>query len=440
MARFLAVIALAVCALPTYAIPPGFVHEEMVTGLDQPVAMAFAPDGRLFVCERTTGRVRVIDAAGVLSPSAVTRLQVATSGERGLLGIALDPQFEENQHLYVLHTRVPTLQRITRFTITADNRALEETVIKDGIPASVIHNGGGLGFGPDGKLYFAVGDTGNPAAARRPNALPGKLHRINPDGSVPDDNPWPERSAFCLGCRNPFDFTFLPETVPVVIFASENGPTVNDEIHRIAAGDDCAWPIDLSEVEDTARFVEPVYRWSPTTAPVGIVYYDGATFPVEYHGDLFFAEYNTGNIRRVQLNAAGDRADTVDVFYAGAGSPVFALAVAPDGSLWFSTSSALHRVHSTDPPQRFVRGNVDGIGGVTPLDAVALVSYCLGQGPRPGCLAAADVNADGIVNLTDITNLISLAYGLTTELPAPFPSCGLDPTTTLDCTTFPLCK
>ena len=105
-----ATLALCAClwALPALALPPGFAHEEVVSGLDQPVAMAFAPDGQLFICERTTGRIRLVTAEGELRADAITRLQVSTSGERGLLGIAVDPNFRENRYLYVLHTRVPT--------------------------------------------------------------------------------------------------------------------------------------------------------------------------------------------------------------------------------------------------------------------------------------------------------------------------------------------
>ena len=112
----------------------------------------------------------------------------------------------------------------------------------------------------------------NPELARKIFEIPGKLHRVNADGSLPDDNPWPRASAFCLGCRNSFDFTFRPSEVPVVVYASENGPIDNDEINRIVAGQDYGWPLASGVTQDEI-YIDPIYTWSPTRAPVGIAYW-----------------------------------------------------------------------------------------------------------------------------------------------------------------------
>lgn len=430
------VAALFATAPPAFALPPGFGVEEMVGGLEQPVAFAFAPDGRVFVAERARGTVRVIEN-GVLLEAPALELSVSSSGERGLLGLTLDPDFEENQFLYVLYSRSPSLQRISRFTIRG-SRAVEETVIKDGIPAAVVRNGGTLAFGPDGKLYFTVGDTGDPLQARRVGSVPGKLHRINPDGSIPEDNPWEGKSAFCLGCRNSFDFAFMPGQVPVVIYATENGPTENDEINRILAGKDYGWPEVTGPTPDGVTGLEsPTVYWTPTTAPVGIALYRGQNFPPNCHDNLFFAEYNTGRIMRFSpANPEAGRS----VFLEGSFGPLFDVVVAPDGTLWFSSSKALFRIINHNPPTRFVRGDVDGHGGVTPTDALVLLSYLSAQGPAPECLAAGDANGDDQINLSDVSLLLRYVFGLVPVLPTPFPLCGVDPENGLDCASFRRCR
>ncbi len=432
-------LTLALLALPftALAIPPGFRVDEMVVGLNHPVAFAFAPDGRIFISERIAGEIRVVDRGALLKEPFAT-VQISASGERGLLGIALDPGFATNGFLYVFHSVTTSEQRITRFRAEG-NHGVDETIIKDGIPASVLHNGGSIGFGPDGKLYFTVGDTGNPELARKIFEIPGKLHRVNADGSLPDDNPWPRASAFCLGCRNSFDFTFRPSEVPVVIYASENGPIDNDEINRIVAGQDYGWPL-ASGVTHDEIYIDPIYTWSPTRAPVGIAYYVGHNFPLEYNGDLFVAEYTTGNILRLHLNDEGTAVLQDSAFLNGEYGLIYDLVVAPDGTLWFSTASSLYRIVNDHPPQSFVRGNVDGTNGIDAHDAALLLSYILTGHPVPYCMAAADVNDDNLVDPNDVTVLLSFIYGAMTHLPTPFPECGLDYKSELSCESQEACQ
>lgn len=431
---------LAPRALP--ALPPGFLLEEVATGLDQPVCLAFAPDGTLFVGERTTGTVRAITRDGLRS-TPVLRVPVSHSGERGLLGLAVAPDHATTGHLYVFYSRRPTAQRIGRFTIR-DFVAGDETVILDEIPGAPTHNGGGLHFGPDGHLYFSVGDTGVPERARDLNVLPGKLHRVAPDGSIPDDNPWPGRSAFCRGVRNVFGFDFWPgpdgaPSAPVVIYAAENGPTTDDEIHRVVAGSDLGWPL-VTGANAAEGVSPPLTAWTPTTAPVGLACYAGDLFPLSYSTSIFFTEYNTGRIRRLELDPSGTRLISEEVFLEGDLGPLFALAVGPDGSLWFTTQRSVHRVGHTAPPQRFVRGNVDGHDGVNLADALTLLAYVLAQGPEPECLAAADVDADGVIGISDVTDLLAYVFGALPQLPPPFPYCGLDRTSPLGCQRFLPCR
>jgi glucose/arabinose dehydrogenase len=174
-------------------LPAGFTETQVAAGLSSPTAMAFAPDGRLFVCLQG-GQLRVIKN-GVLLPTPFVTLSVSSSGERGLLGVAFDPNFASNQFVYVYYTATtPALHnRVSRFTASGDVAlAGSETIILelDNLSAATNHNGGAMHFGEDGKLYIAVGENANGANSQTLANLLGKLLRINPDGTIPADNPF----------------------------------------------------------------------------------------------------------------------------------------------------------------------------------------------------------------------------------------------------------
>ncbi|MGZ8848632.1 MAG: PQQ-dependent sugar dehydrogenase, partial [Pyrinomonadaceae bacterium] len=182
--------------------------------------MEVAPDGRLFVCLQG-GSLRVIKN-GALLPTPFLSLTVNSSGERGLLGIAFDPSFATNNYLYLYYTvaSAPIHNRVSRFTADGDVVvAGSEVPILDLETLSASnHNGGAIHFGPDGKLYVAVGENAVPSNAQTLNNRLGKMLRINPDGSIPSDNPFfntapgDNRSIWALGLRNPFTFAFQPGT------------------------------------------------------------------------------------------------------------------------------------------------------------------------------------------------------------------------------------
>src|SRR4051812_2784240 len=198
------------------SIPPGFSDSIFASGLDRPVAIDVAPDGRAFVTEQR-GTVRVV-RDGALLPAPFVQLDVASGGERGVDGITLDPQFETNHFVYVFYTaKTPYLHnRVSRFTADGDVAApASETVIfdLDRLDAgSAVHNGGGIHFGADGKLYIAAGENDSPDKAQSLSTTLGKLLRVNADGSIPDDNPFVaqttgnNRAIYALGFRNPFTF------------------------------------------------------------------------------------------------------------------------------------------------------------------------------------------------------------------------------------------
>src|SRR4051812_26298072 len=173
-------------------VPAAFSDETVATGLSSPTAMAFAPDGRLFVCQQG-GQLRVIKNGSLLATPFLT-VSVNSSGERGLLGIAFDPSFLSNHFVYVYYTATtPAVHnRISRFTANGDVAVSgSELMLMDleNLSSATNHNGGAMHFGPDGKLYIAVGENANRDNAQTLANRLGKVLRINTDGSIPSDNP-----------------------------------------------------------------------------------------------------------------------------------------------------------------------------------------------------------------------------------------------------------
>src|SRR5688572_21068534 len=223
-------------------LPPAFTEALVAGGLNNPTAMAIAPDGRVFVCQQG-GALRVI-REGVLLPTPFVTVPVNAAGERGLLGIAFDPDFMTNQFVYVYYTSpTPVIHnRVSRFTADGDVAVPgSELVLLDLNPLSgaTNHNGGALHFGIDGKLYIAVGENANPFNAQSLNNLLGKVLRINADGSIPEDNPFynvaagANRAIWALGLRNPFTFAVQPGTGRLFINdVGSGGGGVREEINE----------------------------------------------------------------------------------------------------------------------------------------------------------------------------------------------------------------
>src|SRR6476661_29995 len=185
-------LLLSIPSLQSATYPSGFSEALVVTGLANPTSMAFAPDGRLFVCEQG-GSLRVIKNGSLLSAPFLT-VAVNSSGERGLLGVAFDPNFATNAYVYIYYTATtPAIHnRVSRFTAFGDTALSgSETPLLDleTLSGATNHNGGGLHFGLDGKLYVSVGENANSANAQSLSTRLGKMLRVNSDGTIPGDNP-----------------------------------------------------------------------------------------------------------------------------------------------------------------------------------------------------------------------------------------------------------
>jgi glucose/arabinose dehydrogenase len=351
---FLAVFAMTTAAAA--ALPAGFTESLVASGLASPTTMAFAPDGRLFVAQQG-GQLRVIKNGSLLATPFLT-VPANSDGERGLLGVAFDPAFASNGFVYVYYTATtPTIHnRVSRFTANGDTAVPGSEVAildLDNLDAS-IHNGGCLQFGPDGKLYVAVGENGNSANAQTLGNRLGKMLRINKDGSIPTDNPFfssavgANRAIWALGLRNPFTFSFQPGTGRM--FINDVGQSAWEEIDDGIAGSNYGWPATEGPTSDP-RFRSPLHSYGHgadnTTgcAITGGAFYNPATrqFPADYQGTYFFGDYCSGWIRRFDP-ATG----TASGFATGIAAPIN-LIVAGDGSLYYLARDAgsIYRVTYT---------------------------------------------------------------------------------------------
>lgn len=340
-------------------LPAGFT-ETSIGGLSNPTAMEIAPDGRIFVCQQG-GALRVIKNGALLSTPFLT-VSVDANGERGLLGIAFDPNFAGNNFIYIYYT-VPTSprhNRVSRFTANGDIAVPgSETIILelDNLTGPTNHNGGGIHFGPDGKLYIAVGENATPSNAQTLSNMLGKILRINSNGTIPNDNPFfnqatgNNRSIWALGLRNPFTFAFQPGTGRV--FINDVGQDTWEEINDGIAGSNYGWPLEEGPSANP-NFRAPLFSYQhgiggATTgcAIAGGAFYNPATvqFPQSFVGKYFFADLCSNWIR-----VFDPAASTASDFASGALNPVD-LKVGADGSLYYLSrgSSAVFRVQFAGP-------------------------------------------------------------------------------------------
>ncbi len=428
--------------LPAAAVPGGFTDSLVAGGITGPTAMEFAPDGRLFVCQKA-GQLRIIKN-GALLPAPFMTLVVETLSERGLLGVTFDPGFSTNHFLYAYYTAsAPSVHnRVSRFTANGDTVVPgSELILLDlNTLGASDHNGGAIHFGADGKLYIAAGDNTVSANAQSLGNLLGKISRINATGTIPTDNPFyntasgNNRAIWALGFRNPFTFAFQPGTGR--LFINDVGFATWDEINEGMAGANYGWPTCEGACSPANGFKNPLFQYGHTggstnvtgCAIVGGAFYNPATnnFPLQYLGSYFFADYCNGWIRR--LDPAGSNA--VSLFATGIASPVD-LKVGTDGCLYYLArgDNSVYKIQSLINPPNITAhpANYTVTEGLTAAFTVGAsgaepLAYQWQRNGTNVTGAASNVLTLGTVMLTDsgasfrcvVTNL----YGSITSNPA----------------------
>jgi glucose/arabinose dehydrogenase/regulation of enolase protein 1 (concanavalin A-like superfamily) len=318
--------------------PPDVDRTLVVGGLDAPTAFRFLPDGRVLIAEKA-GTIQMLDG-GTLHP--VVTIPVDGDEERGLLGLEPAPDFGTTGHLYVSYTTTANHDRLSRFTVTGDtiDLASEVVLLESTQAGNVFHHGGEVRFGPDGKLYWAMGiNTFSPNAQDLTN-VHGKLLRMNPDGSAPPDNPFVDTPGaipqiWAYGLRNPFRFDFLPDGQPIV---SDVGGSHWEEVDVVQRGGNYGWP-EAEGVCDGCPYINPLFAYPHTDPPASAgsntsaLWYSGTALPEKYQNSFFYADYTLHFIRYLKLSSDFSSVLSDNAFDTDAGTPV-QLSQAPDGSIW----------------------------------------------------------------------------------------------------------
>jgi putative heme-binding domain-containing protein len=321
-------------------LPPGFKAEVVAAGLSGATALEVAPDGRIFVCEQA-GTLRVIKQGKLLAAPFV-KLPVDATWERGLIGVTVAPDFPRTPHVFVCYVAARPYPHhvISRFTAAGDvARPGSEKILFEGddqtklggdVPAG--HQGGALHFGKDGKLYVALGDQTAGKPAQELNSLLGRLLRLNPDGSIPADNPFVSRArgkyraTWALGLRNPFTFAVQPETGR--LFINDVGGRA-EEINEGAAGANYGWPAVEHGPTADPRFRGPIHHYPTACIAGGAFAPRDLRWPRAYRSRYFFGDFNHGWVKT--LDPA--RPAQAQPFATGLRRPVD-LRFGPDGSLY----------------------------------------------------------------------------------------------------------
>jgi glucose/arabinose dehydrogenase len=351
---FIAFFLLCIGYSLAQTFPTGFSQVLVANTISNPTVMAFSPDGRIFVAQQS-GALRVIKNGVLLTKPFIT-LNVNSSGERGLLGIAFDPNFSTNNFIYLYYTLSSAANnRISRFTASGDTAIPGSEVVVlnlDPLSTATNHNGGTMQFAPDGTLYVGVGENANSANSQDLDTYLGKILRINSNGSVPAGNPYTTGSAQRMrvwehGMRNPYTLTFQPGTGK--LFVNDVGQNTWEEINNCTAGGgNYGWPT-VEGFSTTVGFKNPVFVYGHGSgsglgcAITGGTFFNppSTNYPAQYIGKYFYHDYCSNWID--YINPADSSRSTFGSSIAG--SPV-GIITGPDGNLYFlsRTNSAVYKI------------------------------------------------------------------------------------------------
>jgi glucose/arabinose dehydrogenase len=307
------------------SVPDVRVQRTLATGLDVPWGIAFLADGSALIAQRPTGKVVRIGAKGGTTPVG-TVPGVADQGEGGLLGLAVLPLKapEADVTVFAYLTSTEGDNRVVKMTFNGKKLG-RPTPVLTGIPAAGFHNGGLVTVGPDGKLWIGTGEAGQRPRSQDRGNLGGKILRINVDGSIPKDNPFPGSAVYSLGHRNVQGLAFDSTGQP---WAVEFGQNTWDELNRIVPGGNYGWP-EVEGKEAKKGFIEPLVQWPTNEAsPSGMAIVDDVAYVGGLRGQRLW-----------QVPLTGTTTGTPKAFFEGKYGRIRAVAATPDGGLWITTSN-----------------------------------------------------------------------------------------------------
>ncbi len=326
------------CVTTTQAQEAPFTVSTLTGGLEHPWSIAVMPDGNLLVTERP-GRLQIIDADSGKARAIGGVPKVRAESEAGLLGLALDPDFAANGRLYLCYSTGGMFSpgnRLSAFALR-NNKLSSEEILLDNLPGAKWHNGCRVRLSPDGHLFASMGDATKAGAAQNPTRMHGKIFRLNRDGSIPADNPFPKSPVWSYGHRNPQGLAFRPGDG--ALWETEHGPDTQDELNRIEKGGNYGWPYcrgtDPCKIADYHP-AKAEFEHDRTIAISDLLFYRGDAFP-DWKGDILFVSLKTGRLYRVTLD--GDKVARTDILIDGDFGRLRDIAEGPDGSLYLSTDN-----------------------------------------------------------------------------------------------------
>lgn len=322
--------------------------ESVAENLHVPWSILFTSSTRILVTERK-GTIRVIENGQLQSTPLLTFTEVTSRSEEGLMGLAKDPNYEHNGYLYVclayeknsrIVDKIIKIYDPSRMSVPNPNPPQE--ILLDNIPAALNHAGCRLEFGPDGKLYATTGDATNKQIAQDLNSLGGKILRLNSDGTIPSDNPFPNSLIYSYGHRNPQGISWHPSGQ---LWATEHGPSGNDgpgggdEINLITTGKNYGWPI-VSHEKSQSGMENPALIFTPAVAPASALIYTGDKLP-QFKNKLLFGALRGEAIHIASLNDQGTAVvshNKLDMQGMDLGR-IRAITQGPDECIYFTTSN-----------------------------------------------------------------------------------------------------
>lgn len=357
-------IALVSTAVLLSALSPGgepFTATVVATGLDTPWDLAWGPDDMIWFSERGGRISRMVPTTG--ARTVVGTIDVAETGEGGLMGIAFHPDFTREPWVYAVHTHRGLLRahnRLVRMRWNGRTLGAPETLL-DGIPGGGIHNGSRIAVGPDRMLYVTTGDAGSGDVAQDRGALGGRILRLTLEGTPAPGNPF-GNATWSYGHRNPQGLVFHPRTG--VLYETEHGPSDNDEINVIRRGGNYGWPSvhglcddDIGGEREFCRrngVVEPLLTWTPTVAITGADFYLSDRI-AGWSGSLLATSLKAGTLFRLTLTPDGTRIASHEELLKGRFGRLRDVLVAPSGDVYVATSNRDGRGSPARDDDRIIR-------------------------------------------------------------------------------------
>ncbi len=313
--------------------------ETVAENLTIPWSIDWTPDGMILFTERE-GELRAIKNGQLLQEPL---LSLGVGGvEGGMLGVAVDPNYSENHYIYVYYTYnefLSTLNKLVRYQMV-NGMINEDRVLIEGIPGGPFHDGGRIQFGPDGKLYVTTGDAGNPELSQDLDSLGGKILRINPDGTIPEDNPWKDSPIYSIGHRNPqgLDWDDAGNLV-----ATEHGPsgfrgTAHDEVNVIVPGGNYGWPDVIGDETVEGLQNSILHTGEDTWAPSGAEFYHGKKIP-QWSGKYFVATLRGSHLHMIDFDLQNNSVISHQKIFQDEFGRLRDVQTGPDGFLYILTSN-----------------------------------------------------------------------------------------------------